>query len=92
MSRKAIQALRDEWDHAVPVAGGPGPYASWLEHEVVRLRGLARDVLDALDAEKTPDYGVGHDKAWLAALAMLNKQPIPLEGKSVPLGDLRDNA
>lgn len=56
--------------------------------EVKRLRGLAQEVLDALDAEKTPDYGEGHDRAHRAALAMLGKELKPVKGRSVPLDEL----
>lgn len=59
-----------------------------LRAEVKRLRGLAREIIDALDAEKTPDYGEGHDKAHAAALAMLNKKPRKLEGRGATLAEL----
>jgi hypothetical protein len=51
-----------------------------LRVERKRLRKLARQVLDALDAEKTPDYGEGHDRAHRAVLAMLGKEPIEITG------------
>lgn len=48
--REAVRALRAEWDHAVPSAGGPSPYASWLEREVVRSRRQASGAVDLLRA------------------------------------------
>jgi hypothetical protein len=62
-----------------------------LRAEIKRLRGLASDVLDALDAEKTPDYGVGHDRAFRAALAMLDKTPKQLEGQMMSLKSYTDH-
>lgn len=60
------------------------------EAEVERLRKLAKQVLDALDAEKTPDYGIGHDRAVRAALAMLGKEPRSIEGETLTLDEIRE--
>lgn len=60
-----------------------------LRAEIKELRRLARVVVDALDAEKTPDYGEGHDRAFEAAIAMLGKvAPSPYEGSMVPLDEI----
>lgn len=60
-----------------------------LRRVIPRLLGLAQAILDALDAEKTPDYGVGHDRAHAAALKMLGKNPSdPYQGQMVPLDRL----
>lgn len=58
------------------------------EREVKRLRGLAQDVLDALNAEKNPDFEVGYAKALVAALAMLGKRPEPVTGRMVPIHEI----
>lgn len=73
----------------MPERANPAHSERALGDEVERLLGLAREILDALDAEKTPDYEVGHDRAYVAALKMLGKDPSdPYQGPMVPLDRL----
>jgi hypothetical protein len=58
------------------------------EREVKRLRGLAQEIVDALDAEKTPDFGDGYELALRAALAMLGKQMKPIQGRAVSIHEV----
>ncbi len=50
--------------------------------EIASLHGLARQALDALDAEKEPDHERGYDKAIGALLAMLGKTAVDDEAKA----------
>ncbi len=56
--------------------------------EIERLRTLARQALDALDAEKEPDHERGYGKAIDALLAMLGQRSTPIVGENVALKDL----
>lgn len=86
--RAATSALADVAREAENVKAAIAEERSQLKTENARLRGLAQDVLDALDAEKTPDYGKGHDRAHRAALAMLGKEPIEVTGTSMTLDQI----
>jgi len=62
-----------------------------LRAERRATRALARAILAALDAEKTPNYEVGHDLAVRAAMAILGKEPIVIDGVPTPLDKLPHN-
>jgi hypothetical protein len=62
--------------------------------EVRRLRRLVKAALDALDAEKVPDFGVGHDRAVAALAEALtgHKPKDQYAGPTVTLDELRARA
>lgn len=62
--------------------------AEKAEAERDRLLALARQALDALDAEKEPDHERGYDKAVDVLLAMLGRRLTPIAGENVALKDL----
>jgi hypothetical protein len=59
-----------------------------LIREVARLRALARQALDALDAEKEPNHERGYDRAIDALMAMLGQRLTPITGENVRLDKL----
>lgn len=58
--------------------------------EIGRLRGLIQIALDSLDAEKTPDYEDGHDRAVAVLVEALNgEKPLdPYRGPTMTIEEL----
>jgi hypothetical protein len=58
--------------------------------EIGRLRRLIQVALDSLDAEKTPDYEDGHDRAVSALVeALTGRKPVdPYQGPTMTLDEL----
>lgn len=58
--------------------------------EIGRLRGLIQVALDSLDAEETPNYEIGHDKAVAALVEALTGRESrnPYQGPTVALDEL----
>lgn len=69
------------------------PVSGKRESENARLRRLIQVAVDALDAEKTPDYGEGHDRAFRALREALDGRAPhdPFTGQSVPLDQIKTN-
>lgn len=61
------------------------------ESENARLRRLIQVALDALDAEKTPHYEVGYDRAFRALREALDgRAPREIPGSEVTLDQIKE--